>query len=62
MPARSSSLHLSPEQARAIREGRVLTGIATADGLYWARGAEMQAVALLEITDGTTKIVRGFNP
>ena len=56
------ALTLSPEQARAIREGRVLTGIATADGLYWARGAEMQAVALLELTDGTTKIVRGFNP
>jgi tRNA pseudouridine55 synthase len=55
------ALTLSPEQARAIREGRVLTGIATEDGLFWARDAEMRAVALIELIDGTTKIVRGFN-
>jgi tRNA pseudouridine55 synthase len=55
------ALTLSPEQARAIREGRVLTGIAEDDGHYWARDAEMRAVALLELIDGTTKIVRGFN-
>jgi tRNA pseudouridine55 synthase len=55
------ALTLSPEQARAIREGRVLTGIAADDGLHWARDAEMRAVALLELIDGTTKIVRGFN-
>ncbi len=55
------ALTLSPEQARAIREGRVLTGIAEDDGHYWARDAEMRAVALLELTGGTTKIVRGFN-
>jgi tRNA pseudouridine55 synthase len=55
------ALTLSPEQARAIREGRVLTGIATEDGLHWARDAEMRAVALIELIDGTTKIVRGFN-
>ncbi len=56
------ALTLSPEQARAVREGRVLTGIATHDGLHWARDAEMRAVALLELIGGTTKIVRGFNP
>ncbi len=56
------ALTLPPEQARAIREGRVLTGIATSDGLYWARDAEMRAVALIELSDGTTHIVRGFNP
>jgi tRNA pseudouridine55 synthase len=55
------ALTLSPEQARAIREGRVLTGTAADDGHYWARDAEMRAVALLELIDGTTKIVRGFN-
>jgi tRNA pseudouridine55 synthase len=55
------ALTLSPEQARAIREGRVLTGIAADDGQHWARDAEMRAVALLELTSGTTKIVRGFN-
>ncbi len=55
------ALNLPPEQARAIREGRVLTGIAEDDGHYWARDAEMRAVALIELIDGTTKIVRGFN-
>jgi tRNA pseudouridine55 synthase len=55
------ALTLSPEQARAIREGRVLTGIAADDGLCWARDAEMRAVALIELIGGTTKIVRGFN-
>ncbi len=55
------ALDLSPEQARAVREGRVLTGIATDDGHYWARDAEMRLVALIEIMMGTSKIVRGFN-
>jgi tRNA pseudouridine55 synthase len=55
------ALDLSPEQAGAIRQGRVLTGIATKDGQYWARDAEMQPVALIELIAGTLKIVRGFN-
>ncbi len=55
------ALTLSPEQARAIREGRVLTGIASNDGQYWARDAEMRPVALVEQVDGLLKTVRGFN-
>jgi tRNA pseudouridine55 synthase len=55
------ALNLSPEQARAIREGRVLTGIASNDGQYWARDAEMRPVALVELVDGLLKTVRGFN-
>ncbi len=55
------ALDLSPEQARAIREGRVLTGIALNDGQYWARDAEMRPVALVEQVDGLLKTVRGFN-
>jgi tRNA pseudouridine55 synthase len=55
------ALNLSPEQARAIREGRVLTGIASNDGQYWARDAEMRAVALVEQVDGSLRTVRGFN-
>jgi tRNA pseudouridine55 synthase len=55
------ALDLSPEQARAIQQGRVLTGIAMKDGQYWARGAEMQPVALIELIAGTLKVVRGFN-
>jgi tRNA pseudouridine55 synthase len=55
------ALNLSPEQARAIREGRVLTGIASKDGQYWARDAEMRPVALVEQVDGSLRTVRGFN-
>lgn len=55
------ALDLLPEQARAIQQGRVLTGIAMKDGLYWARDAEMRALALVEHIDGEIKTVRGFN-
>jgi tRNA pseudouridine55 synthase len=55
------ALDLSPEQARAIREGRVLTGIASNDGQYWARDAEMRPVALVEQVGGSLRTVRGFN-
>ncbi len=55
------ALNLLPEQARAVREGRVLTGIATDDGFYWGRDAEMRPVALIEIQAGTLKVIRGFN-
>ena len=56
-----SALDLSPEQVRAIQQGRVLTGVATVDGLYWVRGVEMQPIALVELIEGTMKVVRGFN-
>lgn len=55
------ALDLSPEQARAIQQGRVLTGIAMKDGLHWARGADLRPIALVENIDGTLKTVRGFN-
>jgi tRNA pseudouridine55 synthase len=55
------ALDLSPEQARAIREGRVLTGIASNDGQYWARDADLRPVALVEQVDGSLRTVRGFN-
>ena len=55
------ALDLSPEQARAVQQGRVLTGIAMKDGLHWARGADLRPVALVENIDGTLKTVRGFN-
>jgi tRNA pseudouridine55 synthase len=55
------ALTLSPEQARAIQQGRVLTGIASKDGQYWARDAEMRPVALVEQVGGLLKTVRGFN-
>jgi tRNA pseudouridine55 synthase len=55
------ALDLSPEQARAVQQGRVLAGIATDDGFYWGRDAAMRPIALLEITAGTLKVIRGFN-
>ncbi len=55
------ALDLSPDAAKAIQQGRVLTGVATKDGLYWARDAEMRALALVEQIDGELRTVRGFN-
>jgi tRNA pseudouridine55 synthase len=55
------ALDLSPEQARAIQQGRVLTGIAMKDGLHWARGADLRPIALVENIDGELRSVRGFN-
>jgi tRNA pseudouridine55 synthase len=55
------ALNLSPEQARAVQQGRVLTGIAMKDGLHWARGADLRPIALVENIDGELRTVRGFN-
>ncbi|NJM51254.1 MAG: tRNA pseudouridine(55) synthase TruB [Sphingomonadales bacterium] len=54
-------LNLSSEAVIALRQGRVVTELATDDGLYWVRDAEMRPVALIEILAGSTKIMRGFN-
>lgn len=55
------ALNLSPEQARAVQQGRVLTGTAMKDGLHWARDADLRPIALVQKVDGIFKIVRGFN-
>lgn len=54
------ALFLDPEDAQAVRQGRVLSGMPQADGLYCATHDRVP-VALVELTGGTTKIVRGFN-
>jgi tRNA pseudouridine55 synthase len=58
------ALDLGPEQARAVRQGRVLAGLAPkdghADGLYWARAGKVP-VALVELSGGSVRVVRGFN-
>lgn len=54
------ALSLTPEQAAAIRQGRVLTGQPHADGLYLATHRNVP-VALVELDSGTAKVVRGFN-
>ena len=55
------ALYLSPEAAGAIRQGRVWTGVATDDGLYWGRDDDNRPIALIEALAGTLKVVRGFN-
>lgn len=54
------ALNLGPEQARAARQGRVLTGLSQDDGLYWARAGNVP-VALMEFSSGEASVVRGFN-
>ncbi|MFN3517191.1 MAG: tRNA pseudouridine(55) synthase TruB [Novosphingobium sp.] len=54
------ALNLGPEQARAIRQGRVLAGLPHTDGLYWAKAGDVP-VALVELFGGSATVVRGFN-
>jgi len=54
------ALSLDPDQAGALRQGRVLVGIAEDDGLYFAMLGETP-VALVEVESGEARIVRGFN-
>ncbi len=55
------ALPLTPGEAIAVRQGRLLSGIAADDGLKLARDEENIPVALVEITGGDLRIVRGFN-
>ena len=54
------ALSLDPEQARAVRQGRVLAGLPFEDGLYWAKSGSVP-VALVELSGGSLKVQRGFN-
>ena len=54
------ALNLDPEQARAVRQGRVLTGLPFDDGLHWARAGNVP-VALVELSGGSLSVTRGFN-
>lgn len=54
------ALALDPTSARAVRQGRELSGLPQADGLHFAKLGSVP-VALMEIAGGTAKVVRGFN-
>ncbi|MES2058510.1 MAG: tRNA pseudouridine(55) synthase TruB [Pseudomonadota bacterium] len=54
------ALSLTPDQAGALRQGRVLTGIARDDGLHFAMLDDVP-VALVEVRDQSVLVVRGFN-
>lgn len=54
------ALSLTPDQAGALRQGRVLAGIAAEDGLHFALLGDMP-VALVEVSDRNVRVERGFN-
>jgi tRNA pseudouridine55 synthase len=54
------ALALDPDSAQAARQGRVLSGMPHPDGLYLAKSGPVP-VALMELSGGTAKVVRGFN-
>jgi tRNA pseudouridine55 synthase len=55
------ALPVTPDQARALREGRKLIGIAAKPGLYLATELSVP-VALVEAEPGAgLRVVRGFN-
>ncbi|MFM8542138.1 MAG: tRNA pseudouridine(55) synthase TruB [Chakrabartia sp.] len=54
------ALALEAGQALALRQGRVLSGVAALDGLHLALLADVP-VALVDVLDGTVTVERGFN-
>jgi tRNA pseudouridine55 synthase len=54
------ALPVTPDQARALREGRGLAGIAAKPGLHLATDKSVP-VALVELSEGELRVVRGFN-
>ncbi len=54
------ALNLNSVSAQAVRQGRVVTEMPQADGLYLAK-LDSVPVALVELEGGTMKVVRGFN-
>jgi len=54
------ALPVTPDQARALREGRRLAGTAAKPGLHLATDRSVP-VALVELSEGELRVVRGFN-
>ena len=58
------ALALDPTSAQAVRQGRELSelppGSYRADGLHFAKLGDLP-IALMEVTEGTARVVRGFN-
>ncbi len=55
------ALDLTPDQARRLHMGQVVTGIAAHDGRYWARGSDSTPLALVSLSGHEVRVVRGFN-
>ena len=54
------ALSVTPDQARALRQGRRVIGIAAKPGLHLATDQSVP-VALVELSGGELRVVRGFN-
>jgi tRNA pseudouridine55 synthase len=54
------ALSVTPDQAGLLRQGRKLAGIAAKPGLHLATD-ESVPVALVELSEGELRVVRGFN-
>lgn len=54
------ALNLDQTSAQAVRQGRVLSDMPQSSGLYLAKLGAVP-VALMEVSDGTATVVRGFN-
>ena len=54
------ALPVTPDQARLLRHGQRLVGIPAAPGLHLATDG-VTPVALVEVSDGDLRVVRGFN-
>jgi tRNA pseudouridine55 synthase len=54
------ALPLTSDQAGALRQGRVLVGVAADDGQHFACFGDIP-VALVEVQDREVRVVRGFN-
>jgi tRNA pseudouridine55 synthase len=54
------ALPVTPDQARALRQGRRLAGIAAKPGLHLATEGSVP-VALVELSEDELRVVRGFN-
>ena len=54
------ALSVTPDQARALRQGRKAIGIAARPGLHLATEDDVP-VALVEFSEGQLRVVRGFN-
>ncbi len=54
------ALNLDQTDAQAVRQGRVVSGLPQSSGLYCAM-LDAVPIALVEVADGTAKVVRGFN-
>jgi tRNA pseudouridine55 synthase len=54
------ALPVSPDQAGALRQGRVLIGIAAQPGIYLATDNDVP-VALVELGEDCLRVLRGFN-